>query len=223
MLAYARTAVKSNLELKVEFIGLIPDVIENDPIRVRQILINLVGNAIKFTHEGTIFLRLSFSSEDQMLRFEVCDPGIGITPELQAKLFRPFEQGDSSIVRRYGGSGLGLAISQRLAHVLGGKIEVSSQPGQGSTFTLSISVGSVKDMQLIHYHPLTERWISYGVDNELADAEQTLAESVELASSGQLKVRVLVVDDRRDIRFLTQYLSVRRAVRCCWLRMASRP
>ncbi|MGN6544079.1 MAG: PAS domain S-box protein, partial [Aureliella sp.] len=120
-------AVESNLELKVEFVGLIPDVIENDPIRVRQILINLVGNAIKFTHEGTICLRLSFEPEEQMLRFDVTDTGIGISPELQAKLFRPFEQGDTSIVRRYGGSGLGLAISQRLAQMLGGKIEVSSE------------------------------------------------------------------------------------------------
>jgi CheY-like chemotaxis protein len=198
-------AVESNLELKLEFVGLIPDVIENDPIRVRQILINLVGNAIKFTHDGTIRLRLSFSPEDQVLRFDVIDTGIGISPELQAKLFRPFEQGDSSIVRRYGGSGLGLAISQRLAHVLGGKIEVRSQPGQGSTFTLSISIGSVKDMQLIHYHPLTERWITYSQASALTEAEQELAQAVELVGSGQLNVRVLIVDDRRDIRFLTQH------------------
>lgn len=198
-------AVESNLELKLEFEGLIPDVIENDPIRVRQILINLVGNAIKFTHEGVIRLRLSFSSEDQMLRFSVIDTGIGIPPKLQAKLFRPFEQGDTSIVRRYGGSGLGLAISQRLAHVLGGKIEVCSEPGQGSTFTLSISIGSVKDMQLIHYNPLNERWLTQHQPHTLADSEQRLMETVERVGSGQLNVRVLVVDDRRDIRFLTQH------------------
>jgi CheY-like chemotaxis protein len=198
-------AVESNLELKVEFVGLIPDVIENDPIRVRQILINLVGNAIKFTHEGTICLRLSFAPEDQMLRFEVIDTGIGITPELQAKLFRPFEQGDSSIVRRYGGSGLGLAISQRLAHVLGGKIDVHSEPGHGSTFTLSISVGSVKDMQLIHYHPPSERLLSCNQNGTLSSADQELSEAVSHVGSGQLKVRVLIVDDRRDIRFLTQH------------------
>ncbi len=91
-------AVESNLELKVEFEGPIPDVIENDPIRVRQILINLVGNAIKFTHEGSICLRLSYDAALSQLRFDVIDTGIGITPDLQVKLFKPFEQGDSSIV-----------------------------------------------------------------------------------------------------------------------------
>ncbi len=106
-------AVESNLNLKVEFAGAVPDVIENDPIRVRQILINLVGNAIKFTHEGSICLRLSYDPTLRNIQFEVIDTGIGIPPDLQTKLFRPFEQGDSSIVRRYGGSGLGLAISGR--------------------------------------------------------------------------------------------------------------
>jgi CheY-like chemotaxis protein len=100
---------------------------------------------------------------------------------------------------------LGLAISQRLAHVLGGKIEVCSEEGQGSTFTLSIPIGSVEDMQLIHYHPPTERWVTYQQANELSDAEQKLAQAVELVGSGRLNVRVLIVDDRRDIRFLTQH------------------
>ncbi|MGN6545796.1 MAG: ATP-binding response regulator, partial [Aureliella sp.] len=121
------------------------------------------------------------------------------------KLFRPFEQGDTSIARRYGGSGLGLAISQRLAQMLGGKIEVSSELGQGSTFTLSISVGSVKDMQLIHYHRPTERWITYSQASSLSDAEEEVTQTVERVGSGQLNVRGLVVDDRRDIRFLTQH------------------
>ncbi len=85
-------AVESNLNLNVEFAGPIPDVIENDPIRVRQILINLVGNAIKFTHEGSICLRLKYEPAHRLIQFQVIDTGIGITTELQSKLFRPFEQ-----------------------------------------------------------------------------------------------------------------------------------
>ncbi|MCC6509267.1 MAG: PAS domain S-box protein, partial [Pirellulaceae bacterium] len=198
-------AVESNLELKVEFQGPIPDVIENDPIRVRQILINLVGNAIKFTHEGCICLRLSYSPQRRMLNFDVIDSGIGISAELQAKLFRPFEQGDSSIVRRYGGSGLGLAISQRLAHVLGGQIEVSSRVGQGSTFTLSISIGEVPDMRLLEVEATGNCWTSHDIAKEYGDNYLGRATATSDVGSGQLNVRVLVVDDRRDIRFLTQH------------------
>lgn len=198
-------AVESNLELKVEFVGLIPEVIENDPIRVRQILINLVGNAIKFTHAGSICLRLSYTSEDQQLKFEVIDTGIGITPELQAMLFRPFEQGDSSIVRRYGGSGLGLAISQRLAHVLGGKIEVRSQVGHGSTFTLAIAVGAVEQLRLLPIQTPNSFSTTSETIRGLGDKDRLTAGTAPLAGGGQLNVRVLVVDDRRDIRFLTQH------------------
>lgn len=243
-------AVESNLELKVEYVGLIPDAIENDPIRTRQILINLVGNAIKFTHEGSIRLRLSFSPEDRMLRFDVVDTGIGISEELQAKLFRPFEQGDSSIGRRYGGSGLGLAISQRLAQVLGGSIQFESTAGKGSTFSLLIPIGNVDDMQLIHYSPIGTRWVNadqpdfglieshliqshssrsepgqsepgqsepgcqsrqgqsshgHSSHGQSSHGQSDMSRDAQRLGSGRLNVRVLVVDDRRDIRFLTQH------------------
>ncbi len=197
-------AVESNLELRVEFVGLIPDVIENDPIRVRQILINLVGNAIKFTHEGSICLRLRYAVDEQKLKFDVIDTGIGISPELQLKLFKPFEQGDSSIVRRYGGSGLGLAISQRLAEVLGGKIEVQSEVGVGSIFTLSISVGRIESSQLLHFASPEQCGNQRNDARDLANQSSVSTQSI-LVGSGRLNVRVLVVDDRRDIRFLTQH------------------
>ncbi len=195
-------AVESNLLLKVEFQGMIPDVIENDPIRLRQILINLVGNAIKFTHEGSICLRVRFTPEDQLLHFDVVDTGIGIGPELQAKLFRPFEQGDSSIVRRYGGSGLGLAISQRLAQVLGGTITVHSEIGAGSTFTLTVPTGLPSDVQLLHFMDNNQRWPDSSIESGRGEDGISNSDNV---GSGQLAMRVLVVDDRRDIRFLTQH------------------
>lgn len=198
-------AVESNLNLKVEFAGSIPDVIENDPIRVRQILINLVGNAIKFTHEGSICLRLSYDAELRHIQFEVIDTGIGITTELQAKLFRPFEQGDSSIVRRYGGSGLGLAISQRLAQVLGGHITVQSEVGKGSCFTLSVPIGNVLEMKLVEITDMTQSWSNHEIAKEYGDNFLGRSTATSHVGSGQLNVRVLVVDDRRDIRFLTQH------------------
>jgi signal transduction histidine kinase/PAS domain-containing protein len=105
-----------------------------DPAMVRQILVNLGGNAVKFTERGMVSMVLRH--DPSMVRFEVRDTGIGISRDDQARLFRPFTQLDASLTRRYGGTGLGLHIANRLAHILGGTIEVSSQPGQGSTFAV---------------------------------------------------------------------------------------
>jgi PAS domain S-box-containing protein len=108
-----------------------------DPLRITQVLVNLVGNAVKFTEHGVIGIDVSLVSEDReglLVRFEVSDTGIGIPPEQQARLFQPFEQGEVSTTRRFGGSGLGLVISRRLAELMGGETGVRSQPGVGSTF-----------------------------------------------------------------------------------------
>jgi hypothetical protein len=108
-----------------------------DPLRIGQILFNLVGNAIKFTHQGGVTLcarSVGDTPEAVQVRFEVSDTGIGIAPEAQSRLFQSFEQADSSMTRKYGGTGLGLAISKRLVRLMGGEIGVESSPGQGSTF-----------------------------------------------------------------------------------------
>ncbi|MFN4325665.1 MAG: PhnD/SsuA/transferrin family substrate-binding protein [Azonexus sp.] len=110
--------------------------LSGDPLRLGQILLNLIGNAIKFTERGTVTLRLVAVAETPtqvQVRFEVSDTGIGISPEAQERLFSDFEQADNSMTRRYGGTGLGLAICKRLVHLMGGHIGVNSQPGQGST------------------------------------------------------------------------------------------
>ncbi|MEY4593333.1 MAG: hypothetical protein RIR18_2228 [Pseudomonadota bacterium] len=112
-------------------------VLLGDPLRLEQILINLVGNAVKFSEQGEIRVAVSISRESPenlLIRFEVEDHGIGIPPEDQTRLFDVFEQADSSVTRKYGGTGLGLAISKKLAELMGGQAGVISQPGQGSTF-----------------------------------------------------------------------------------------
>ncbi|WP_340643586.1 CHASE4 domain-containing protein [Phormidium pseudopriestleyi] len=108
-----------------------------DVTKVRQILFNLLGNACKFTHQGTIFLRV-FQKEGEMIIFEVRDTGIGMTQEQIDKLFQPFTQADTSTTRKYGGTGLGLAISKQFCQMMGGDITVDSELGKGSTFTIQL-------------------------------------------------------------------------------------
>lgn len=125
----------------------IPLWLHGDPARLRQCFFNLAHNAIKFTHTGSVSLRTQLLSEDEkgvLVRFEVTDTGIGVAPELAGRLFKAFEQGDSSNTRVYGGNGLGLAISATLARLMGGDIGVQSEPGNGSTFwfTAKLARGS---------------------------------------------------------------------------------
>jgi PAS domain S-box-containing protein len=131
-----------NLALRVEFGGSLPETIETDPTRLKQILVNLVGNAIKFTEAGSVRLVTRLAA-GPALQFDVIDTGIGMTPEQLGQIFQPFSQADSSTARRFGGTGLGLAIAKRLAEMLGGTIAARSKPGAGSTFTATVATGSL--------------------------------------------------------------------------------
>lgn len=133
----AEPAQDKGLELVYGFSTEVPQWVRGDPIRLRQIIFNLVGNGIKFTDRGEVVVRVSaeeISEESIVLSFEIRDTGIGIAPEAQAQILQPFEQADGTITRRFGGTGLGLSIARQLIEMMGGKFWIESTPGKGSIF-----------------------------------------------------------------------------------------
>jgi signal transduction histidine kinase/DNA-binding response OmpR family regulator/HPt (histidine-containing phosphotransfer) domain-containing protein len=149
---FALGAESKGVELVLSVEPNLPATLVGDPLRLGQILNNLVGNAVKFTAAGHVRLRVTAlpttSSTRALLKFEVEDTGIGISPADQAKLFAPFTQADGSVARRFGGTGLGLVISQRLLAMMGGALTVESEPGRGSTmhFEVELPVGARRDL-----------------------------------------------------------------------------
>jgi signal transduction histidine kinase/ActR/RegA family two-component response regulator len=145
-------AAAKGLDLTVKFEGLIPETILSNPIRLRQILINLIGNAIKFTEVGGVRLVTQLVRDEKggpQLRFEVTDTGIGMSQESMSRLFKPFSQVNSSLAKAAEGTGLGLAISQRLARMLGGSITVASVLGKGSTFSATVQAGPLDGVKML--------------------------------------------------------------------------
>ncbi len=182
----ADRAREKELELITQIGAGVPADIHGDALRLRQIIVNLVGNAVKFSERGEILTELRLAqpaADDELCRleFRVSDTGIGIPPERLAMLFNPFTQLDSSTTRRYGGTGLGLAISKRLVELMGGEIGVDSTPGQGSTFHFTLPV------------------------RRAADTAQSLQQTSRVHLHGR---RALVVEDNQRIRaFLWQQLE----------------
>ena len=149
---FAREAHRKGIELMLEYGTDASTTLLGDPYRLRQVLNNLLANALKFTNAGEVILRVSAAaqtSDEAGFRFEVRDTGIGISPPVQAALFNPFSQADASTTRRYGGTGLGLAISQNLVERMHGKIEIESEPGKGSCFYFTARFARPADEPLI--------------------------------------------------------------------------
>jgi CheY-like chemotaxis protein/HPt (histidine-containing phosphotransfer) domain-containing protein len=139
--------------LEVRYTGQLPETIHTDGKRLRQVLVNLVGNAVKFTENGSIRIGVSFlpkwRSDQSAVSVAVTDTGIGISQEALPRLFQPFTQAESSTTRKYGGTGLGLAISRQIVTALGGELTVESVPGEGSTFTVTIPTGDISGVNLL--------------------------------------------------------------------------
>ena len=179
----ADRANAKRLELICEVAADVPQQLIGDPLRLGQILINYASNAIKFTEKGEINIAVRALEVGPgpavLLRLEVRDTGIGLTPEQQQRLFRSFEQADSSITRQYGGTGLGLAISKRLAALMGGEVGVQSVPGQGSTFwfTARLGLGERRGRPVLPQIDLRGRRVLVVDDN--AHAAQVLRELLE--------------------------------------------
>lgn len=177
---FAARAQNKGLEITGLVHAAVPTGLRGDPGQLRQILTNFVGNAVKFTDKGDVTVQ-AFLEKDLadavVVRFEVTDSGIGILPEVQARLFQPFTQADSSTSRKYGGTGLGLAISKQLAEQMGGNVGITSQPGRGSTFWC------------------TARFL-----------KQTISPLAIMPSAELAGRRVLIVDDNESNRIILHHL-----------------
>ncbi len=177
-------AASKNVDLILELDPTVPTWIKCDPTRLRQVILNLLNNAIKFTGKGAVYLRLRNLTSDELaaqgiyqLYFAVQDSGIGISPEAQRKLFMPFSQANTSINRKYGGTGLGLAICKRLIETMGGGISISSKEGEGSTFFFTLNLPSGEE----------------DLDDQSGAAQQEISESLSQGFSKHL--HILIVDD----------------------------
>ena len=138
-------AIQKGLNFKVTVDGTIPREVQSDPMRLKQILVNLIVNAIKFTSTGGVYLRVSWQDAvaSSTLHVDVLDTGIGMNAEQIQRIFRPFSQADESTTRKFGGTGLGLVISRRFAQLLGGDINVESEEGVGTRFSIWVDAGSL--------------------------------------------------------------------------------
>lgn len=194
-------AESKQLKLVAEQSENCPDVVRTDATRLRQILLNIVGNALKFTAVGEVRVRMSYQHTDELgrsgqLRFEVADTGIGLNAEEISRLFEPFTQADTSTTRKFGGTGLGLAISRRLARMLGGDVTVEATPGMGSTFTFWVQVEVPTRSSTIH----GSATIAIPERSRVTKTDMPRAEE-------SLRCRVLIAEDGPDNqRLISLYL-----------------
>ena len=187
---------KNNLYLNFEKDDITPGVVKGDPVRLRQILVNLIGNAIKFTQEGGITVRITGTEEsNQKIKFHIAviDTGIGIPENKLHSIFESFSQADKSTTRKYGGSGLGLAISKQLVELMSGRIHVESKPEVGTTFALTLTF---------------ERGNKQTIENKQPKHEKTVIQSDDKPGSQASKKRILIVDDNpENIKVATKFLT----------------
>lgn len=215
MQALAVRAHGKGLELALQIRPDVPDALTGDPHRLRQVLVNLVGNALKFTERGEVTVlveNVQPPGDDARLRFTVRDSGIGIPPEAQAKIFSAFSQADSSTTRRFGGTGLGLAITSQLVSLMGGEIAVESEQGKGSAFSFTASFGwqpertvaSAPELEHLRVlavddnatnrHILRELFTSWHMEVVLAESAADALEALDRAEREGHPITLMVTD-----------------------------
>lgn len=188
-------ATENNIGFQVNYDSAVPAKISSDPVRIRQVLINLVGNAIKFTQEGAVKVHVwteELDGDDPTINFRVIDSGIGMTEEQKSRLFRPFTQADYSTTRKFGGTGLGLTISKTLVNLMGGEISVASVPGLGSCFEFSLPTGPLTNVPIIQNPSETS-------------LESQAAEVIDVSETTSLAAKVLLAEDGVDNRRLISF------------------
>ena len=204
----AARAHAKGLELACD-VGLdVPPKVRSDPMRLRQILINLVGNAIKFTDAGEVLVRVKMIGDTDLLRFEVIDTGIGISPEAQTDIFNAFSQADSFTTRKYGGTGLGLAICRELATLMEGQIGVDSVVGRGSVFWFEVRLAPVVEasptftrlprMRLVGLHALV---VDDNTSNRQILTQHLNSWGVEVVATESSAGALAVLDTDEGLRF----------------------
>jgi len=191
------------LELNVRYESPMPKAIQSDPVRLRQILTNLVGNAIKFTSAGHVTIQAAFDVEgDGRLEIKVIDTGIGMTEDELGRVFDSFTQADASTARRFGGSGLGLKISRSLAEMMGWSLTAASSPGRGSTFTLGTTIEDRDVLSLIGADQIPElsQAINAGVASDESQSSDAVRQRAVLAGA-----TILLAEDGQDNRRLINF------------------
>ncbi len=215
-------AAEKQLELLIEIDPAVPDQLAGDPGRLRQVLLNLLGNAIKFTEQGEVTLRVSTAAGTTVngeahLEFAVSDTGIGIPPEKLHSIFEAFGQADVSVTRRFGGTGLGLTISRQIVSLMGGTLQVDSQPGEGSCFHFTVALTSAgHDLPCALPTPEGEHWLLFvrnprlrqqiartlqtmGAQASLCDTPDALIACLQDISDGHLAAVDVLVVERSDL------------------------
>ena len=164
-------AEEKGIYLRFEYGSAMPITIKSDAVRIRQSVINLIGNAIKFTSEGGVTIRTEMvpTPRTSMLAITVSDTGIGMTQQAKEKIFQPFSQADTSITRRFGGTGLGLSICRELAEKMGGSITVESKPGHGSSFRFMVDIGDTSGVEIVSERDAKQRLTHNTEDDVVID------------------------------------------------------
>jgi len=192
-------ADSKGLKLSIECLGPIPHTIQSDPVRLRQVLINLVGNAVKFTESGGIRVTAKMGddlrSANPHLRFEVIDTGIGMTEEQIKRLFKPFTQADTSTTRNFGGTGLGLTISKIFAEMLGGDITIKSTPGESTSFVVTIATGLLDGVEMVEK----------SIDSMVLELERNNGTAEDMSGTSLDNTRILLAEDGPDNQKLISF------------------